>query len=290
MRTILAFLLLLSICTASQNYSNNPWVDLLDQNLSQWEMYLSYKHKTDYKGQIPTDEQGNAIQPIGYNKNVNQVFDVIQENKELVLRVSGEYYGCVFTKKAYRNYHLKLKVKWGNTKWEPRKDKLMDAGILYHSQGDCGVDYWRAWMLSQEFQLMEGHFGDYWSIADAAIDIRAYMPEGSMNAVADEAQPFVSFGKNTPNMGYCMRKQNFESPQPQWTEVELICFEGKSIHKVNGKVVMILANSRYFDGQGFQPLIEGKIQLQSEACEVYYKSIQIKTIDRLPKDLAVYFE
>lgn len=272
------------------NSFEDGWINLLDTNLSKWDMYLSYKHQNGYSGKIPKDADGNEIQPIGYSKNVNDMFTVIQENNENVLKVTGEYYGCVFTKETFKNYRLKLKVKFGTKKWEPRTDKLMDAGVLYHSQGKAGVDYWRAWMLSQEFQIMEGHFGDYWNIANAAIDIKAYIPEGAMNAVADESQQFIPFGTHTENMGFCMRKMRAETPNNDWTEIELVCFEGKSLHIINGKVVMVLQNSRYFDGEKFMPLIEGKIQLQSEAAEVYYKGIKIKPINKMPTEFENYFK
>ncbi|TRX29922.1 DUF1080 domain-containing protein [Flavobacterium franklandianum] len=289
---LIALAVLFSLASVTKN-SNPPkeesWIKLLDNNLSKWEMYLSYKHKNGYSGKIPTDINGNEIQPVGYNKNVNNMFTVIQENNEPVLKVSGEYYGCVFTKENYKNYRLKLQVKFGTKKWEPRTDKLMDAGLLYHSQGKAGVDYWRAWMLSQEFQIMEGHFGDYWNIANSAIDIKSYIPEGTMNAVADESQEFIPFGANTENSGFCLRKMNAETPNG-WTEMELVCYEGKSLHIVNGKVVMVLQNSRYFDGENFRPLIEGKIQLQSEAGEVYYKDIKIKQINKMPTEFENYFK
>lgn len=285
-----AFLFSLTSATTETNSFEEGWINLLNNNLSKWDMYLSYKHKNGYSGKAPTDANGNEIPPIGYNKNVNNMFTVIQENKEAVLKVSGEYYGCVFTKENFKNYRLKLKVKFGNKKWEPRTEKLMDAGVLYHSQGKAGVDYWRAWMLSQEFQIMEGHFGDYWNIANSAIDIRAYLPEGSMNAVADEGQPFIPFGTHTENTGFCMRKMRAETPNNGWTEIELVCFEGKSLHIINGKVVMVLQNSRYFDGEKFMPLTEGKIQLQSEACEVYYKNIKIKPISKMPAEFENYFK
>src|SRR5690606_25396339 len=115
------------------------WKPLLDKDLNQWEMYLSYWHKIDYNGSTPKDEEGNDLQPIGYNKNVNNVFSMIEEEGEPVLKISGEIYGCVFTKQEFENYHLKLKVRWGNKKWDPRLDELKDSGILYHSQGEAGV-------------------------------------------------------------------------------------------------------------------------------------------------------
>src|SRR5690606_25631062 len=119
-----------------------------------------------------------------------------------------------------------------NEKFEPRMHKLKDSGILYHSVGESGVDYWRSWMLSQEFQIMEGHMGDYWNIANSAIDIRAYLPEGKMNSIADERQPFLPFGSTNPE-GFCMRSANHESKPGEWTTLELICFEDKSLHIVN---------------------------------------------------------
>ena len=45
---------------------------------------------------------------------------------------------------------------------------------------------------------------------------------------------------------------------------------------------MILKNSRYLDKDGkFVPLTKGKIQLQSEAAELYYTDIKIRSIDAL---------
>jgi len=97
----------------------NEWTNLLDKNLSQWQTYLSYRHNVDYKGEMPKDEKGNTLQPIGYNKNESNVFSVTEENGIPVLRVSGEIYGCAFTRQEYENYHLKLQVKWGKKSGRP---------------------------------------------------------------------------------------------------------------------------------------------------------------------------
>jgi hypothetical protein len=166
---------------------------------------------------------------------------------------------------------------------------LKDSGVLYHSIGKSGVDYWRAWMLSQEFQIMEGHTGDYWSIANSAIDIRAFLPEGMMNAVADAKQPFLSFGRGSGRDGLFLRSVNNESKNGEWTELELICFQGKSLHIVNGQVVMLLQNSRYVENDKPIPLTKGKIQIQSEAAKVYDKDILIKELDEMPKQYAAFF-
>jgi len=286
----LTFAILVALSSCSPKVKDQGWVDLLDKNLSKWEIYQSYKYTSDFKGQQPKDQDGKLIEPIGYNKNVDNVFSVTEENGDPILHITGEIYGCVFTKQEFENYHLNLKVKWGDKKWEPRLDKLRDSGVLYHSVGECGVDYWRSWMLSQEFQIMEGHMGDHWGIANSAIDVRAFLPEGSMNTVASEKQPFLPIGPGTGRDGFCLRSADYESPEGQWTTVELLCFGDKSLRIINGHVVMVLQNSRYVtDGKSF-PLTKGKIQIQSEAAEVFYKDIKIKPISQLPEEYAKYFQ
>ena len=267
------------------------WTNLLDKNLSKWEIYQSYRHKVGYKGELLLDKNSKLIPPIGLNKNQAKVFSIVMQNGEPVLRISGEIYGCIYTKQDFENYDLKLKVKWGNKKWVPRLDEPMDSGILYHSQGKPGVDYWHSWMLSQEFQVSEhekgNSMGDYWCIANSQADVRIdysakkdslkFNPKGEMITTGS--------GKN-----FIQASSNYESPKGEWNELELICFEGKSLHIVNGHVVMALTNSSYKDGNLRKPLTRGKIQLQSEAGEVFYKDILIQKISAIPAKYAAYFE
>lgn len=261
----------------------------MDKDLTKWDRYLSYKHKIGYDGQQPTDADGNLIPPIGLNKDGYNVFTVVEDGGEKVIKISGEIYGCLISKKKYSNYHLRLKMKWGDKKYDPRKNLLKDSGILYHSIGELGAEYWRSWMLSQEFQVMEGHIGDYWSQITSAIDIRAYLPEYIMNPVADESQPFLSLGNGEAVQGFCLRSGNYEKAPGEWNTLELICYDGNSIHIVNGQVTMVLRNSRYIKDGEVLPLDKGKIQIQSEAAEVYYKDIEIKELDEMPEDFAQYY-
>ncbi|MDX8340407.1 DUF1080 domain-containing protein [Draconibacterium sp. IB214405] len=267
----------------------DEWESLMDQDLSKWDRYLSYKHQLGYDGQQPKDADGNLIPPIGLNKDGFNVFTVTEDEGEEVLKISGEIYGCLITKKEYANYHLRLKMKWGDKKFDPRKNLLMDSGILYHSIGPLGAEYWRTWMLSQEFQVMEGHLGDYWSQITSAIDVRAYLPEYIMNPVADVNQPFLAMGQDEEIQGFCLRSGNYEKAPGEWNTLELVCFDGNSIHIVNGEVVMVLRNSRYIKDGETLPLDKGKIQIQSEAAEVFYKDIEIKELDEMPEDFAVYY-
>jgi len=279
MRNLL--LLFFSVMTIFTSNAQDNWTKLLDKDLTHWNTYLSFKHQPGYDGKAPKDKDGNLIAPIGLNHDEYKVFTVIEENNEIVLKISGEVYGCLFTKEEYANYDLKLKVKWGDKKWTPRKNLLKDTGILYHSIGPLGADYWRTWMLSQEFQIMEGHMGDYWSQATSAIDIKAFIPESTMNPVADKGQPFISMGYDEKIPGFCLRSANYENKEGEWNTLELICFENKSLHIVNGQVVMVLENSRYVQNGEKISLIKGKIQLQSEAAEVFFKDIEIRHLESI---------
>jgi len=270
--------------------NDGGWVKLLDKKLSKWQMYLSYRHKEGYNGETPTDAYGKKIIPIGYNKNEANMVSVMMVNNEPVLRISGEIYGCVFTKQEYQNYHLKLKVKLGDKKWPPRLNEPKDSGLLYHSQGPAGVDYWRAWMQAEEFQIMEGGFGDYWCVAATGAHVKMHDPEAN-----NEMGIYDPNGKDTPmgvggtRTGFVQHSHNYEKPG-QWNSIELICFGDKSIHIINGKVVMALSKLVYKEGHELKPLVKGRLQLQSEAAEVFYKDVQIKKITQVPAAYSSYFE
>lgn len=286
-RIIIAGALISFICSFTKK---NEWTQLLDKNLSKWEMYLSYEHKPGYNGDQPKNEKGEPIIPIGYNKNVKNVFSVIEQNGSPVLRISGEVYGCVYTKEEFENYHLRMKVKFGTKKWLPRLNDPMDSGVLYHSHGECGVDYWKSWMQAQEFQIMEGGFGDYWTIAATGGYIKMRDPEAKKDmANYDPNGINTSMGVGSKRSGFVQHSADFEKAG-EWNSVELICFEDKSIHIINGHVVMALSKSVYKDGDVLKPLKKGKIQLQSEAAEVFYKDIEIKSIKNMPEQYKVLFQ
>lgn len=287
-----SFLILIVSCSPVKNeyVSGDNWDDLIDVNLSKWDTYLSFQHQPTYDGTPPMDEKGELIAPIGLNNTSYDVFTTFQEGEDIIVRISGEYYGCLFTKEEYKNYHFQLKYKWGEKKWVPRENKLMDSGILYHSIGPPGAEYWRSWMLSQEFQIMEGHTGDYWCQASSAIDIRAYKPESNLDPMAHKSQDYLPISMYGPYRNYCLRSTNNENAFKEWNTLDLYCFEDKSLHVVNGEVVMILKDSRYTDENGNSvPLTKGKIQLQSEAAELYFKDIRIRKIDSLSPEQTALF-
>ena len=75
-----------------------------------------------------------------------------------------------------------------------------------------------------------------------------------------------------------------------WNTIELVCFEDRCVHIVNGKVVMALKNARYKDGDKVVPMMDGKLQIQSEAAEVFYRDLQIREIPKMPREYEELFK
>ena len=260
--------------------STYVWHNLLDQNLTQWDKFIGVPH---YSINLPGHPSGDGINgtPVGLNNDPLNVFKVVLDNGNPVLHVSGQIYGGLSTKREYGNYHLKAEFKWGTRKYEPRLNDKRDSGILYHAKGRHGA-FWNVWMLSQEMQIQEADMGDYFALGPGADARAAYRTADNLLAwIYDPSAPLQAFGLG--QNGHCRRSQNKEKPQGQWNTVELICLGQKSIHVVNGEVVMVLENSREQKPNGSQgPLVDGKIQLQSEAAEAYYRNIQIRPITAIP--------
>lgn len=291
MKKIIPVVLLSVVFLLSTSFINDGgWEKLLDKDLSKWRIYQSFRHKDDYHGKAPVNEKGELISPIGYDKNEAQLVSVTMVNNEPVVRISGETYGCIFTKQEFQNYHLKLMVKFGDKKWTPRLNEPKDSGLLYHSQGELGVDYWRSWMQAEEFQIMEGGFGDYWCVAAVGAHIKMHDPAARKDmAVYDPKGIDTQMGVGGHRSGFVQHSHDYEKTG-DWNSVELICYGDKSLQIINGHVVMALTQLVYKDGDSIKPLVKGKIQLQSEAAEVFYKDVQIKSINSIPAEYASYFE
>jgi hypothetical protein len=84
---------------------------------------------------------------------------------------------------------------------------------------------------------------------------------------------------------HCIKQGDAENPEGQWNTIDLYCHGDTSVQVMNGKVMMILYHNSQMDNGQVSPLTKGKIQVQSEGSEVYYKGIKIQEIDRLPTEL-----
>lgn len=266
--------------------TTKKWTNLFESDYSKnWDVFIGVPHATVKKLEnVDPKSDGKKGIPLGLNNDPKKVFTFKEENGEKILYVTGEIYGALTSKKEYENYHLKLQFKWGEKVWEPRLKRKRDSGILYHCYGSY-TTFWNVWMSSQEFQVQEGDLGDYYGLSGTSIEIPSEKKaeEKEFNFAKNGVlQQFSSVDRKLPS--HANKGFNNEKPHGEWNTLELICFKGTSYHVVNGKVVMSLYNSKHKNADGkIVPLTRGRIQIQSEAAEVFYKNIKIKSIKKLPR-------
>jgi hypothetical protein len=99
-----------------------------------------------------------------HDKDPDKVFTVVEQvDGAPAIRISGQHWGGIITKAAYRDYKLVVEFRWGLLTWGQRKDRARDSGILMHCQGRPGSsqkDFNGPWMRSVEFQIIDGGVGD----------------------------------------------------------------------------------------------------------------------------------
>ncbi|MGY0603883.1 MAG: 3-keto-disaccharide hydrolase [Paraglaciecola chathamensis] len=243
--------------------TEDEWVSLFNgKDLQGWQTFVSYQPK-DSKYQDPDN-----LPVRGVNNDPKNVFSV----QDGLLRISGEEWGGISTKKEYANFHLKFDVKWGDKKWPPRETLPRDSGVLYFAVGEPGASM-NHWMRSHEMQIQVGDSGDYHSLDGVLIDTHC----GSAN------QGDWHFYRYDPDMPMCkdianrvLKLGEFENPIGQWDSMEVIADDTMVIHKINGHEVFRGYHSRQvIDGQQV-PLTKGRIEFQSEGAEVFYRNIRIK--------------
>lgn len=160
-----------------------------------------------------------------------------------ILHVSGERFGGLTTKDEYENYHLSLEFKWGEKKWPPRAKPTdrRDSGVLLHCVGPDKI-----WTKSIECQIQEHDCGDFWLVGGTTIEV-----DGRVQNVR------------------VIKKKDAEKPLGEWNTIEVICDGGKITNIVNGVVV----------NEGTEASVtRGRILLQSEGAEVFYRKVELRPL------------
>jgi Domain of Unknown Function (DUF1080) len=156
------------------------------------------------------------------------------------IHVLGKEFGYLSTTAEYDNFHLTAEFKWGEKRFPPREKAKRDSGILYRfplGQED------KVWPRSIECQIQEGDCGDFWPIGGATI-----------------------VGDGVTQTRYFQKKRDAEKPTGEWNKIEIIADGGKCSHLVNGVLVNEATEAS---------VTKGKILLQSEGAEVFYRKVEL---------------
>jgi 3-keto-disaccharide hydrolase len=260
--------------------AREPWTPLFNgKDLASWDTFLGKPHTlVDVPGH-PRDPQGEYLGAIGVNRDPKHVFSVVPVDGAPAIRISGEIYGALTTREEYENYHLRFEFKWGEKRWPPREQAIRDTGCCYHCVGPHGASY-GFWMRSFEFQIQEGDCGDFYSLAGVIADAEAVRKD------PDDSRSEPIYKKGAARMPgqrkRIIKDRDHERPRGEWNTMDLYCVGQTSAHSVNGQVNMVLTGLRHMVDGREAPLTKGRIQLQSEAAEVFYRNIAVRRIQEIP--------
>jgi hypothetical protein len=216
------------------------------------------------------------------SEDPNKVFTV----EDGAIHVSGTDNGYLATDKDYRDYHLTVEYKWGKNTFGSKY--VRNSGILLHGTGPHG-GAGGTWMSSIECQLAQGCVGDLIVIrgkdadgkeipvsltSDIVLgpDKHPRWKAGGEKRVFTRGQLWWSLHDPVYKELIDTRgKNDVESPLGEWTKVECIC---------DGSWITILVNGQKINQCYDAFPAAGKILLQSEGFEMYFRKAELKPVKK----------
>jgi hypothetical protein len=253
---------------ASRATADDGWIRLFDgTSLEGWYTVLTKQAKNEDPTKVFQAHDG-----------LIHVYRDHSENDDVT-------FGYLATDMEYANYHLRLDYKWGKKKFRPRAQQRRDAGLLYHLVRPDVV-----WPRCIECQIQENDTGDCFVVRGTQVEtsveiVNVETPSGPKDL--PRYQPAADGGvRQTIGQGAIARIVKSDThEQAGWNTVEVIVrgSEG-AVHMINGHTVFEATNLRQLDtnSKTWVPLAKGRIALQAEFAEVFYRNIEIRPIREGP--------
>lgn len=223
------------------------------------------------------------LKGVGRNKDPDDIFTV----QGGMIRIAGKTHGCITTTKAYRNYKLIVEYRWGDQLYGNKIGKARDSGILLHSVGKDGA--WNGtWMHSIEVNIIEGGTGDFIVVGDGTDKFSLTAP------VAPEKQPDGDyiFQRGGDPITIHSGRINNRFRDPDWKNVT--GFRGDRDHAnplgewnrvvciVSGRQIYVYVNGTLVNHAIYVKPEGGRIQLQAEGAEIYYRRVDLVPLPPYP--------
>jgi hypothetical protein len=267
-RVLLSFCLFLAPLFTARSQSAG-WKNLFNgKNLDGWHVVI-----------------GNP--PRGDTNHWIQIHDNMIHMYKDAVRGSPQPAGYIVTSNEYSNYHLKLEYKWGQKRFGDRSNARRDAGILYHVVGKDGV-----WPKSVECQIQENDVGDVFTVytrLTAEADPATISPASEVvtnrtgirtnTMVKPVFKPLDNGGiPFVQGVGDSIRRviRNPMAEHEGWNTVEVIVHGDEATYIVNGQVNNRVHHIQERLNGEWVPLKKGRIALQLEFAEVFYRNVEIK--------------
>lgn len=250
---------------STPSQSSEGWVSLFNgRNLDGWYTMLQQSGRgvAEKRGMV-SFEQG-MLHVLG---------DVTEGNPEA---------GYIATTAEYENVHIRAEYKWGVKRFSPRTLCKRDNGILY---GLVGQD--KVWPRMVELQIEENDVGDFY-LVDGIRGVQDSHGNGIFGIGLEATgwpKAYLEAHKPKdpqpePKTGRMIKDGEFEKLD-DWNVVEVIFQGDRAAHIVNGRVVNVVHSLQQPDPQragAFIPLTKGKIAIEIEFAEIWFRRFEIKAL------------
>ncbi len=192
-----------------------------------------------------------GVEPaLGIDNDPRAVYSIVMLDGEPAIRISGEIWGSLISKQEFCNFRLRAQFKWGSTVWT-----IKDSGIMFLSTGPLGAVNAGgnqlsapigsgAFMVSAEYQISPGDVGSLYNLGP------------------------IAFSKTLHNT---QREQS-----AAWNQVEIWLQDETTSSFLNGhEVTQASGFLLEWPDQPPMALRCGKLQLQSEGAEIFFRRLEI---------------
>ena len=211
----------------------------------------------DFTGWDRSLGKPSAAEPaLGIDNDPRAVYSVVSLDGEPAIRISGEIWGSLISKRQFCNFRLRVEFKWGTTLWPGLSAK--DSGIMFLSTGPLGAVNAGgdglsdpigsgSFMVAAEYQIATGDVGSLYNLGP------------------------IAFTKTVASAG--------QEQSGAWNQVEISLQDDMARLYLNGHELSrasgFLLN---WPGEPASALRCGKLQLQSEGAEIFFRRLQIEEI------------
>jgi len=187
-------------------------------------------------------------------------------------------FGVILSDESFSEYRFRFEYRWGEKKFAPRVNLIRDAGLLFHTVGPEKI-----WPMSVECQVQEGDTGDNYLVytgCKTPVDVSGK----TFLDVADGGQmkAFATPGGVTR----VVKSETLE--RDGWNTVEVIVRKDAAIYIVNGKInnYLVEMTAPIGPNQEIVPLISGRLALQCEGAELFYRKLEL--LDLAPESKTTF--
>ena len=244
---------LASASAAEERTGSDGWVHLFNgKDFEGWYTYL--------------DSSGKNKDPNGVFKVENGMIHIL----DVPMSNGKSDNGYLATNQDFSNVRIHAEYKWGAKRASEGK---RNSGLLYLAVGPDAI-----YPTSLECQIEETDVGDLWIVNGAAVT--AFFIAPSMPVYDDDMQAGTRV-RSAPGVSLRVLKSGDFENRDGWNTVEVIIQGDRSTHLVNGRVVNNAHDIQRPDPinpSHMIPLTSGRILLEAEGSEIWFRDIRIKPL------------